>query len=311
MLIFERLWRETGCQQVVRKLLATRHHHFDVERAVFMTVLHRLMVSGSDRSALAWRRDQAIDGTEALKLQHLYRAMGWLGEALGEREPDAPSPRRIKDLIEEELFARRRDLFTALDLVFFDTTSLFFTGNGGDTLGQYGKSKDRRSDCKQMVLGMVIDGDGIPVCTEMWPGNATDVTTLDQVAQRLQNRFGVRRVCLVADGSDRPGGGAGAVADFPSAERIPGRRSRGSDRDRGCVAPTRFARPSGGQRCRGGRNQSAVRPAQSCLRDRRTDAGARDVGTAPESASATRYRITNGFPIGSFDRFIQIVFGRV
>ena len=51
-LIFERLWRETGCQEVVRKLLATRHHHFDVERAVFMTVLHRLMVSGSDRSAL-------------------------------------------------------------------------------------------------------------------------------------------------------------------------------------------------------------------------------------------------------------------
>ena len=198
-LIFERLWRETGCQEVVRKLLATRQHHFDVERAVFMTVLHRLMVSGSDRSALQWRRDQAIDATAGLELQHLYRAMGWLGEALGEREPDAPSPRRVKDLIEEELFARRRDLFTSLDLVFFDTTSLFFTGNGGDTLGQYGKSKDHRSDCKQMVLGMVIDGDGIPVCSEMWPGNTTDVTTLDQVAQRLQSRFGVRRVCLVAD----------------------------------------------------------------------------------------------------------------
>ena len=198
-LIFERLWRETGCQAVVRKLLATRHHHFDVERAVFMTVLHRLMVSGSDRSALQWRRDQAIDGTEALELQHLYRAMGWLGEALGESEPDAPSPRRTKDLIEEALFARRRDLFTDLDLVFFDTTSVFFTGEGGETLGQYGKSKDRRSDCRQMVLGMVIDGDGIPVASEMGPGNTTDVTTLDRVAERLQRRFGVRRVCLVAD----------------------------------------------------------------------------------------------------------------
>ena len=198
-LIFERLWRETGCQAVVRTLLATRRHHFDVERAVFMTVLHRVMVSGSDRSALRWRRDQAIDGAEALELQHLYRAMGWLGEALGESDSDAPSPRRTKDLIEEALFARRRDLFTDLDLVFFDTTSLFFTGEGGETLGQYGKSKDRRSDCKQMVLGMVIDGDGIPVASEMWPGNTTDVTTLDRVAERLQRRFGVRRVCLVAD----------------------------------------------------------------------------------------------------------------
>ena len=198
-LIFERLWRETGCQAVVRKLLGTRHHHFDVERAVFMSVLHRLFVSGSDRSALQWRRDQAINGVAELELQHLYRAMGWLGEALGESEPGALSPRRTKDLIEEALFARRRDLFTDLDLVFFDTTSVFFTGEGGETLGQYGKSKDRRSDCKQMVLGMVIDGDGVPVCSEMWPGNTTDVTTLDRVAERLQGRFGVRRVCLVAD----------------------------------------------------------------------------------------------------------------
>ena len=46
---------------------------------------------------------------------------------------------------------------------------------------------------------MVIDGDGIPVCSEMWPGNTADVTTLDRVAERLQRRFGVRRVCLVAD----------------------------------------------------------------------------------------------------------------
>ena len=199
-MIFERLWRETGCQEVVRKLLATRHHHFDVERAVFMTVLHRLMVSGSDRSALQWRRDQAIDGTAGLELQHLYRAMGWLGEALGEREPDAPSPRRVKDLIEEELFARRRDLFTSLDLVFFDTTSLFFTGNGGDTLGQYAEEQGPPQRLQADGIGpMVIDGDGIPVCSEMWPGNTTDVTTLDQVAQRLQSRFGVRRVCLVAD----------------------------------------------------------------------------------------------------------------
>ena len=62
-------------------------------------------------------------------------------------------------------------------------------------LGQYGKSKDRRSDCKQMVLGMVIDGDGIPVCSEMWPGNTTDVTTLDRGwPSGCKSRFGVRRV---------------------------------------------------------------------------------------------------------------------
>ena len=94
-LIFERLWRETGCQEVIRKLLATRHHHFDVERAVFMTVLHRLMVSGSDRSALQWRRDQAIAAPRGLSCS-ICTARWALGEALEEREPDAPSPRRVK-----------------------------------------------------------------------------------------------------------------------------------------------------------------------------------------------------------------------
>ena len=70
---FERLWREAGCQEVMRTLLATRYDHFDVERAVFMTVLHRLMVCGSDRSARQWRRGQAIDGADALELQQSPR----------------------------------------------------------------------------------------------------------------------------------------------------------------------------------------------------------------------------------------------
>ena len=195
-LVFERLWRETGCRDVIRGLLAGRRHRFDVERAVFMTVLHRLTVSGSDRSAMRWRRDQAIEGVDGLDLQHMYRAMGWLGELL---DPSDPARRRTKDLVEEALFARRRDLFSGLDLVFFDTTSLYFTGLGGETLGRHGKSKDGRGDCRQMVLGMVIDADGVPVASHMWPGNTADVTTLDLVAERLQARFGVRRVCLVAD----------------------------------------------------------------------------------------------------------------
>ena len=199
-LIFERLWRETGCQEVVRKLLATRHHHFDVERAVFMTVLHRLMVSGSDRSALQWRRDQAIDGTAGLELQHLYRAMGWLGEALGEREPDAAlAAARQGPHRGGAVRSTPRPVHLARPGVLRHPPRCSSPETVATPSASTARSKDHRSDCKQMVLGMVIDGDGIPVCSEMWPGNTTDVTTLDQVAQRLQSRFGVRRVCLVAD----------------------------------------------------------------------------------------------------------------
>ena len=51
-----------------------------------------------------------------------------------------------------------------------DTTSLYFEGAGG--------SKDHRPDLRQMILAVLIDGDGRPVCSEMWPGNTADVTTL-------------------------------------------------------------------------------------------------------------------------------------
>ena len=201
-LVFERLWEETGCRTVIEQLCGARKHGFGLERAIFLTVLHRLFVSGSDRAADRWREDYRIAGVEGLDLHHLYRAMAWLGEELPAKDQDGRTPfapRCMKDLVEERLFAHRRDLFTRLDLVFMDTTSLYFEGAGGQTLGRYGYSKDHRPDLRQMILAVVIDGDGRPVCSEMWPGNTADVTTLIPVIDRLRARFTIARVCVVAD----------------------------------------------------------------------------------------------------------------
>jgi hypothetical protein len=187
---------------VIEELCGTRKHGFALERAVFLTVLYRLFVSGSDRAADRWREDYRIAGIDGLDLHHLYRAMAWLGDELPPKDQDGRTPfapRCIKDLVEERLFARRRDLFTRLDLVFMDTTSLYFEGGGGQTLGRYGYSKDHRPDLRQMILAVVIDGDGRPVCSEMWPGNTADVTTLIPVIDRLRQRFAIARVCVVAD----------------------------------------------------------------------------------------------------------------
>ena len=200
-LVFERLWEETGCQAVISALAGARGHKFALERAVFLTVLHRLFVSGSDRAADRWREDYAIAGIAGLDLHHLYRAMAWLGEELPAKEQDGRTPfapRCVKDVIEERLFAHRRDLFTKLDLVFMDTTSLYFEGAGGQTLGRHGYSKDHRPDLRQMILAVLLDGDGRPVCSEMWPDTA-DVTTLIPVIDRLRRRFAIARVCVVAD----------------------------------------------------------------------------------------------------------------
>jgi transposase len=201
-LVFERLWQQTGCRHVIEQLLDARRYEFDVERAVFLTVLHRLMNPGSDRAADKWKSDYQIEGCNDLQLHHLYRAMAWLGEELpAEQQKDKTpfAPRCIKDRIEENLFAHRRNLFTDLQLVFFDTTSIYFEGDGGQDIGQRGFSKDHRPDCYQMVVGAVLDGQGRPICCELWPGNTADVTTLIPVVDRLRSRFGVRRVCIVAD----------------------------------------------------------------------------------------------------------------
>ena len=85
-LVFARLWKESGIADVLRSILKERHYEFDVERAIYLTVLHRLFASGSDRAAERWREDYLIPGTEGLELHHLYRAMAFLGEAIEELE---------------------------------------------------------------------------------------------------------------------------------------------------------------------------------------------------------------------------------
>src|SRR6201994_2992277 len=200
-LLFERLWRDSGCGEVLHELLADRGFEFPVERAVFLTVLHRLMVSGSDRACEQWRDDYRVDGADDLQLHHLYRAMAWLGEELpgidqGDRTPVA---RCVKARGEERLFARRRSLFSDLSVVFMDTTSIYFEGEGGATLGERGHSKDYRPHLNQIIVGVIIDQEGRPICSEMWPGNTADVTTLIPVIDRLRNRFAIERVCVVAD----------------------------------------------------------------------------------------------------------------
>jgi len=198
-LVFGRLWEQSGIQEVLRQMLAERRYEFDVERAIYLTTLHRLFASGSDRAAERWREDYRIAGTEELSLHHLYRAMAFLGEPLSDGPTALGSPRCVKDVIEEALFEPRRDLFSEVDLVFFDTTSIYFEGQGGETLGCYGHSKDHRPDLRQMIVGIALDAEGWPLCCEMWPGNTTDVKTLLPVVARMKKRFRVRELCVLAD----------------------------------------------------------------------------------------------------------------
>jgi hypothetical protein len=199
-LVFGRLWQESGLPEVWRALPKGRRYGFDVERALYLTVLHRLFARGSDRAAERWRQNYLIPGTEKLELHQLYRAMAFLGEEVEPRlEGVAGPPGYLKDQIEEALFERRRDLFTEVDLVFFDTTSIYFEGEGGESLGERGYNKDHRPDLRQMVVGLAVDVQGRPICCELMPGNTADVTTLKPVVERMRQRFRLREITVVAD----------------------------------------------------------------------------------------------------------------
>ena len=222
-LLFGRLWRDTGIQVVLAKLLATRAFEFAVKRAVFTAVLHRLMVSGSDRACEKWMVDYTIPDAADLALHHFYRAMAWLGEELPEAEQAGATPfapRCVKDLVEEHLVEQRRDLFSELSVVFMDTTTLSFVGAGGRRRRR-GHSKDHRPELGQMVLGVVIDAEGRPICTEMWPGNTADVSVLLPIVDRLRTRFAIGRVCIVAALVHGGWRGEGALRSTPIRRHEP------------------------------------------------------------------------------------------
>jgi len=231
VLIFERLWQRLKLDQILKELLRERHFGFDVERAIFLSTLHRVCCGGSDRHSHQWKEDYEIAGVSQLSLHHSYRAMAWLGQAEPRKDKAAsgaatqpahvdgipssvvvakesrstrgPAPiyrwHGLKDKIEKSLWVERQDLFNNLSVVFFDTTSLYFEGAGGQSLGQRGNSKDSRPDLVQMVVGVVLDAKGEPLCCEMWPGNAADVKGLIPVLENVRERFGIGRVCVVAD----------------------------------------------------------------------------------------------------------------
>ncbi len=202
-LLFGRLWKETGCADVVAAESEGRSFGFDMERAVFACVLHRLIESGSDRQSVRRLRDLRAPAAGALAPQHLSRAIRWLGEPLaGEQEPESDGPfgpRCRSDRIEEALFDRRRDLFTSLDMAFFDTASPQVRDVGDSTSGRRGTSEEGRPECERKAVGIALDGDGIPVCSESWPGSVADAHALQRAVDRIDRRFGLRSVSVVAD----------------------------------------------------------------------------------------------------------------
>jgi hypothetical protein len=216
------LWHQLGIDTLLRRLAAGTRRDPLVERVLFTLVASRALAPASKLAATGWLADDVhITGIEATTDDACYRAMDWLI--------------KVEDQVARGVFDAVADLLNLeVDLIFFDTTSTYFetedadepawrdeTGhvlpddssgddpsNGQDVppagatsragFRSYGKSKDSRDDLPQVVVGMAVTRDGIPVRVWCWPGNTSDSPLIRQVKDDLRD-WTLGKVIWVAD----------------------------------------------------------------------------------------------------------------
>jgi transposase len=185
--IFSSLWEKLGLPEVIAAATKRETATYDPSPVIFRMVLGRLLDPSSKLATHRWAETIFWDDGTVVELQQYYRSLGILS-------------RSIKG-IEEHLYHRERDLFTpAPDLLFFDTTSTYFTGAGPMTqMAAHGFSKDNHPENKQLVVGVVMTREGTPLAHHVFPGNTPDAAAFAEVIEELATRFGIKRVILVGD----------------------------------------------------------------------------------------------------------------
>jgi transposase len=169
------LWEQLGIPDALSQCLKDRSFTSPVEWATFAMTANRALAPDSKRGVEEWvREDVALGNPETIGLQHLYRAMDVLLE--------------YREIIHKEVFFAVADLLNLeVDLIFFDTTSTYFEMDEEDENGlrQYGHSKDHRPDLPQVVIGLAVTKEGIPVKCWTMPGNTSDMKTVETVKNDL------------------------------------------------------------------------------------------------------------------------------
>jgi transposase len=191
LLILQRFFENNGLDQILREI-SNKHQQlgFDLRDAVFTMAAARFVKPGSKLKVYDhWLECLYPEMVNPhLGLHQLYRALDILFEH--------------KDEIEKALFFRGRDLFSLdVDVVLYDLTTLRFESTRTDLgkLRQFGYSKERRNDCTQVVLGLLVTPEGVPLGFEVYPGNTFEGQTIKSIVTKLREKYRVRRFIFVAD----------------------------------------------------------------------------------------------------------------
>jgi transposase len=186
--LLDALWRRLEVGAAVRAATDGRRFTTNVERVLFALVANRAVAPMSKLSAAEWVSHEAIiAGLPGMDDDQAYRAMDLL--------VDADTTGRVQQAV---FFAVANLLNLEVDLLFFDTTSTYFERDDDDGFRRFGHSKDHRGDLPQIVIGLAVTRDGIPVRCWCWPGNASDQTVLAEVKDDLRD-WKLGRVITVVD----------------------------------------------------------------------------------------------------------------
>lgn len=185
--VLQRIWQDLGLDKLLTGWIEERDIRVPVELLVRVMVFNRLIAPRSKLALSRWVQRMYLPELfdREIPLHHFYRALDYV--------------HREKERIERALFDRLTDLFSLkLSLVFYDLTSTWFEG---DTcpLAEYGYSRDKRFDKKQVVLGLLTTVEGLPIAHQVWNGKRVDVTTVREMTERLQERFQVGETIFVGD----------------------------------------------------------------------------------------------------------------
>jgi len=179
------LWQQLGLDGLLAGLPQTQSA--PVSEAVFRMVVNRLSDPLSKLALVDWQ-GQVEWPSRAGRLDHNHYL----------RSMDRVLPHR--EQIENAVFERVSELFSLpLSLVFYDLTSVYFEGDGVSPLAEYGYSRDHREDRSQVVVGLAVTQEGLPITHRVYPGNTSDPLTFLPMVRELQERFGRPEAVIVAD----------------------------------------------------------------------------------------------------------------
>jgi len=183
--VYRKLWNRFKLDKILDKLVIDKKIKYDFKSVVFSMVVDRLMKPKS-KLALIENKEDYFHINDELQLNHIYRGL------------DILAANKIE--IEEALFNQNKTMFNiSTDIVFYDVTTFYYESKNENDLKKFGYSKDGKFGDVQIVMGLMIDKNGLPIGYELFTGNTFDSKTMVKVLDNLKEKFNLDKVIIVAD----------------------------------------------------------------------------------------------------------------